>query len=153
MTQLSNIFFDFGIRLQRKQKVLIGPKKIFFLIKIGIIKRKLFWGVRIHWKECKTFTPKNNWLKTFAHSNNSQNFIVLSLFLPITFWRKLFFIFFCGFEISIKFCVFDTHIEFIKNTGIKTAQKIKKRFWKLFLELHLHLLTAWENQVVKIVVP
>jgi hypothetical protein len=57
------------------------------------------------------------------YCNKSQNLIFLSLFRPITFWGTLFPIFFCGFEISIKLCVFDTHIEFIKNMGIKNRSK------------------------------
>jgi hypothetical protein len=44
-----------------------------------------------------------------------------------------------GFDVIIKFCVFDTYIVFEK--------------FVLILQIELQPSTAWENQVVKIVDP
>ncbi len=52
--------------------------------------------VWIRWKKCQQINPKSDRPKTFAHSDESKNI-------------------FKGFEINIKFCVFDAHIEILKE--------------------------------------
>ncbi len=132
-THLLNTFFWFfepflRVWLQSLKKVLIWPIFFFFLIKKGVKKRRI---------------SKQNAKQVLRTRVKVKKVHISVTFLLITFFGAFFQTFFNGFDISVKFCVFLTHIEFLEE---KFFFALFSTFLKLLLQMRRKLLKKTENR-------